>query len=60
MIETEEYVKTNRQKRQAPKSGIYWCDGCDAALVAIGAKCPKCKWIQGRLKKVTLKKETSA
>lgn len=55
-----EHHKTNRQKRQTPKTGVFWCDCCDAELVGNGAKCPRCKHIQGGGKKVTLKKETSS
>ena len=59
-LENYEYEKTNREKRQSPKGGIWWCDTCDAYLVGIGAKCPICKHIQGAGIKVTLKKETNA
>lgn len=55
-----EYIKSNREVRQSPKTGKWWCDSCDGVLVAVGAKCPHCKNIQGGGKKVTLKKETSA
>jgi predicted RNA-binding protein with PUA domain len=52
-----EYQKTNREKRQSPKSGKWWCDHCDLILVSVGAKCPKCGHIQGGVKKVVLKKK---
>lgn len=58
--EDVEYVKTNREKRQAPKSGEWWCDTCDAAVVRLGGKCKTCGHIQGDMKKVILKKETDS
>lgn len=36
------YVKTNREKRMTPKKGIFWCDHCDAQMVAEWERCPVC------------------
>ena len=37
-----EYKESNREKRQAPKKGTYWCWGCDRQLVHDWRKCPIC------------------
>ncbi len=58
LMENEDYVKSNREKRMAPKhDGSWWCDNCDHNLVANWEKCPECGHRQGNH---TLKKETSA
>lgn len=56
-----EYQKTNREKRMTPKTGAYWCDGCDRDYVGYWAKCSVCGWRQGKYNnKKVLKKETNA
>jgi hypothetical protein len=37
-----EYRLTNREKKRAPKSGLFWCDTCDRRLVREWEKCPEC------------------
>lgn len=34
--------KHNRIQGKTPKSGIFWCNGCDANLVGGGPKCSVC------------------
>ena len=34
--------KINRIKKTYPKTGRYWCYGCDRSLVWQGRKCPVC------------------
>jgi len=41
MDEEVEYKKTNREKVQTPKLGIFYCT-CDRALVGKGRKCKFC------------------
>ncbi len=36
------FEETNRQKRQTPKSGLYWCTACDSNVIAHGQNCPGC------------------
>lgn len=49
------FQKTNRQKRQTPKLGMGWCDGCDREVVPnYGKKCPNCGY---KNKVFRLKKE---
>lgn len=36
------YQKTNRQKRLAPKGGLYYCDKCDRNHVSKGERCSLC------------------
>lgn len=49
------FVKNNRQKRQTPKLGMGWCDGCDREVVPYyGKKCPNCGY---KNKVFRLKKE---
>ncbi len=52
-----EHVKTNREKRQSPRYGSWWCDTCDRDYVSIGMKCSVCGKRQGGAKKVVLKKD---
>ena len=57
-MENEDYEKSNREKRLAPKhDGRSWCDNCDRNLVANWEKCSECGHRQGTK---TLKKESSA
>jgi len=51
------YERTNREKKMAPKSGLFWCWKCDRQIVSVGEKCPACG---AKERKRTLKKETSA
>jgi rubrerythrin len=46
--EDEEKCLTNRDKKLAPKLGIYWCRGCDFYLVRSHKPCPNCKYINGK------------
>lgn len=48
-----EYQPTNREKKLSSKSGKFWCDICDAAIVNPGQKCPNCnrKQLKRKLKK---------
>jgi len=55
-MENEDYKKTNREKRLAPRhDGYYWCDKCDRDRVANWQKCPTCGHRNGVK---TLKKDT--
>jgi len=38
----EDQVLSNRQKRQKPKGGLYWCSGCDSELTGDWRKCKGC------------------
>lgn len=40
---------TNRDKKLAPKLGLFWCD-CDCTKVGYGQKCPLCKRVTGKRK----------
>lgn len=52
----EDYEKTNREKRMAPKTyKPYWCGSCDRDKVRDGEKCETCGY---RYKNKTLKKDT--
>lgn len=33
---------TNRDRARAPRSGRFWCGGCDANLVGKGERCRVC------------------
>ena len=50
-----EYIKTNREKRLSPKSGKFWCLGCDMNLCSVWIKCSVCGHRNG---KRTLKRST--
>lgn len=34
---------TNRDRTNAPRSGLHWCGGCDANLVGAGERCRVCR-----------------
>lgn len=34
--------ETNRERKLKPKTGKFWCWGCDAYLVGEWEKCPNC------------------
>lgn len=55
-MENEDYMKTNRQTAQTPKSKHpHWCSWCDANLVRVNEKCSVC----GKtLKTKALRKDT--
>jgi hypothetical protein len=38
----KELRKQNRIQKRTPKSGIFWCNGCDANLVENVPKCSVC------------------
>jgi len=45
-VHLHDYQPTNRQKRQTPKRGRFWCDRCDKTLVGQIGKCPVCGHVQ--------------
>jgi len=36
------FAKPNRDKKTKPARRRYWCNGCDAYMVWVGGKCPRC------------------
>ena len=55
-MENEDYKKSNRETRLAPKShSLHWCVSCDRNQVHAGEKCSVCGQVDGvkRLKKDT-------
>lgn len=42
-----EFKPSNRDIKLASKRGRGYCNGCDAALVAEGSKCPVCGRMRG-------------
>lgn len=55
---SEEYRKSNREKRMSPKSdGRFWCYGCDDEQVYEGEKCSNCEF---KHHTKTIKKETNS
>lgn len=52
---SDEYRKSNREKKLTPKGGIHWCDKCDRNLVSNWSKCGVCGYKNGVK---TLKKDT--
>lgn len=51
------YKPTNREKKLKSKTGKFWCDHCDMALVGHWEKCPVCKQ---RSEPKRLKKDSSS
>ena len=51
-MQNEDYQKSNREKRQVPKAGKFWC-GCDRDKIGLGEKCTACGHVytDGTLKK---------
>lgn len=46
-MKREEWAN-NRDMTRQPKRGLSWCDTCDTAKVADGARCKVCRKRQGR------------
>lgn len=56
LMENEDYPKSNREKRTAPKRGLFYCGYCDRDMVSNGSRCETCGHREGTKR---LKKDTS-
>ena len=57
IMENEDYVKSDREKRLTPQAGHFWCYRCDRNLVSPHKKCPTCG---AKPIRKSIRKETSS